>query len=88
MTTAARSRCYLTALGLVNALGTGKAEVAVRLFAGDTTGLVLREGWLAEGMARCGAVAAELPRVPREWCAKTRATSGSCSGRWLKSARK
>jgi 3-oxoacyl-[acyl-carrier-protein] synthase I len=68
-TTAARSRCYLTALGLVNALGRGKAEVAARLFAGDTTRLVLREGWLAEGMARVGAVDAELPRVPREWAA-------------------
>jgi 3-oxoacyl-[acyl-carrier-protein] synthase-1 len=58
------STCYLTALGLVNALGRGKAAVAARLFAGDTAGLVLEDGWLPERRARVGAVSAELARVP------------------------
>jgi 3-oxoacyl-[acyl-carrier-protein] synthase-1 len=61
------SRCYLTALGIVNALGRGKAEVAARLFAGDTSGLVLEEGWLPNRTARVGAVSRELPRVPAAW---------------------
>jgi 3-oxoacyl-[acyl-carrier-protein] synthase-1 len=61
------SACYLTALGLVNALGRGKAEVAARLFAGDTSGLVLEAGWLPQRAARVGAVASELPRVPSAW---------------------
>jgi 3-oxoacyl-[acyl-carrier-protein] synthase-1 len=59
--------CYLTALGIVNALGRGNAEVAARLFAGDTSGLVLEEGWLPQRAARVGAVASELPRVPAAW---------------------
>lgn len=66
-TTAPGRRGYLNALGVVNALGRGKAEVATRLFAGDTSGLKLQEGWLADGMARVGAVDAELPRVPAAW---------------------
>jgi 3-oxoacyl-[acyl-carrier-protein] synthase-1 len=55
---------YLSALGLVNALGRGKAAVARGLFAGDSSGLVLEEGWLPGRKARVGAVPGPLPAPP------------------------
>jgi 3-oxoacyl-[acyl-carrier-protein] synthase-1 len=61
--------CYLSALGLVNALGQGKAAVAAGLFAGDTSGLVLEDGWLPEGAARVGRVTATLPPLPPAFAA-------------------
>jgi len=48
---------FLSALGLVNALGRGKAAVARGLFLGDTGGLVLEEGWISGAPARVGRVA-------------------------------
>jgi 3-oxoacyl-[acyl-carrier-protein] synthase-1 len=51
-------------LGIINALGCGIAEVTARLAAGDTSGMLLKEGFLPAGPARVGAVQAELPQVP------------------------
>jgi 3-oxoacyl-[acyl-carrier-protein] synthase-1 len=59
-----RDRCYLHALGVVNALGSGARAVGAGLLAGDTSGMVCEEGWLPGLPARVGKVAAELPRVP------------------------
>lgn len=56
---------YLSALGLVSALGRGKAAVSRGLFAGATSGLVLEDGWLPGRPARVGRVAGALP-VPAE----------------------
>lgn len=58
---------YLSALGLVNVLGRGKAAIAPRLFAGDASGLVLEEGWLPGRPARVGRVAEPLPEVPSQF---------------------
>ena len=56
---------YLPALGLVNALGNSGAEVAARLFAGDTSGMARETGWLAAGSeAIVGRVRDDLPAVP------------------------
>ncbi len=56
---------YLSALGLVNALGNSREEVRRRLLAGDTSGLVREAGWLAGGgEALVGKVRGEPPRVP------------------------
>ena len=55
---------HLAALGVVCALGRGKAAVASGLFRGDTGGLVLEEGWLPGRPARVGRVAGELPAPP------------------------
>jgi 3-oxoacyl-[acyl-carrier-protein] synthase-1 len=52
---------FLSSLGLVNALGRGKAAVARGLFRGDTGGLVLEEGWIPGAPARVGRVAGPLP---------------------------
>lgn len=55
----------LEALGLVCALGRGKAEVARGLFAGDTSGLVEERGLLPEGRpARVGRVPGDLRPLP------------------------
>ncbi|MBS1785404.1 MAG: beta-ketoacyl-ACP synthase [Acidobacteria bacterium] len=55
----------LEALGLVCALGRGKAEVARGLFAGDTSGLVEEQGHLPEGRAaRVGRVPGDLRPLP------------------------
>jgi len=47
---------YLSALGLVNALGRGKPAVARGLFRGDTGGMGLEEGWVPGRPARVGRV--------------------------------
>lgn len=57
-------RYFLPALGLVNALGGGADEIAPRLFAGDTSGMVLEDGWLPDRPARVGRVRGDLPEVP------------------------
>jgi 3-oxoacyl-[acyl-carrier-protein] synthase-1 len=55
---------YLSALGLVNPLGRGKAAVARGLFRGETGGLVLQEAWIPGRPARVGAVPGPLPEPP------------------------
>lgn len=55
---------FLSALGLVNALGRGKAAVARGLFAGDAQGMVLQEGWLPGQAVRVGLVRGDLPALP------------------------
>jgi 3-oxoacyl-[acyl-carrier-protein] synthase-1 len=47
-------RSYLSAPGIINALGSGIDEIAPRLFSGDTSGLVLEQGWLPTGFSRVG----------------------------------
>lgn len=60
---------FLSALGLVNALGRGKTQVADGLFRGDTSNLRLETGWLPVKEARVGAVRTELPSVPEAFAA-------------------
>ncbi|EUJ11577.1 3-oxoacyl-(acyl-carrier-protein) synthase [Methylophilaceae bacterium 11] len=55
---------YLSALGIVNALGNGVDEISHKLFSGDTSGLVLEHGWQADGEARVGRVQSSLPEIP------------------------
>ena len=62
--TVAAAPVFLSALGLVNALGRGKAAVARGLFAGDASGMVLQEGWLPGQAVRVGAVPGDLPAPP------------------------
>lgn len=54
-------RCYLPALGMINALGGNCTEIAGGLFAGATRGMVLENGWLPDGPARVGKVSGVLP---------------------------
>jgi 3-oxoacyl-[acyl-carrier-protein] synthase-1 len=60
-----RAPCRLTALGQVNALGRTRAEIAPRLFAGDTSGLTLRADFVPERPIWVGAVHGELPPIPQ-----------------------
>ena len=57
-------RCFITAVGLANALGEGRDAVREGLLAGDTSGMVLEEGWAPDGPVRVGRVVAELPPMP------------------------
>lgn len=59
-----KQRTFLSALGIINALGSGKSEVARGVFAGDTAGLVLEEGWCHEALARVGRARGALPTLP------------------------
>jgi 3-oxoacyl-[acyl-carrier-protein] synthase-1 len=61
-----RTRIYLSSLGIINALGSGLADVARGLFAGDTTGLVLEEGWCPAAPARVGRARGALPEIPHK----------------------
>ncbi|MET0613403.1 MAG: beta-ketoacyl-[acyl-carrier-protein] synthase II, partial [Pseudomonas caspiana] len=55
---------YLNALGLICSLGSDREEVARRLFAADTSGMVEEGGWVPERILPVGAVKTELPQIP------------------------
>jgi 3-oxoacyl-[acyl-carrier-protein] synthase-1 len=55
---------YLTALGIVNALGSGKAEIARHLFAGWRRGIRLKDNLIPGAVASVGSVETLLPAVP------------------------
>lgn len=55
---------YLTALGIVNALGSGKKEVARHLFAASRHGIRLRDDLIPSTVACVGSVEVTLPDVP------------------------
>ncbi|MBS0545693.1 MAG: beta-ketoacyl-[acyl-carrier-protein] synthase family protein [Proteobacteria bacterium] len=59
-----KQRTFLSAPGIINALGCGSDEVARGLFAGDSGGMVLEECWLPTGSARVGRARGALPEVP------------------------
>lgn len=55
---------YLNALGVICSLGASREEVSRRLFAGDSSGMVVESGWVPERALPVGAVKAELPAMP------------------------
>ena len=57
---------YLNALGMINALGSNKEEVAAHLFAGDTGGMQPQEGYLLDQAVMAGAVHQALPEITGE----------------------
>lgn len=58
---------YLSALGIVSALGSGKEEVRRNLFAGERPGVVPRDDLMVDGSSvYAGAVLGPLPPVPDE----------------------
>lgn len=57
---------YLHALGIVCAAGRGKRQVAERLFAGDRSGMVIRNDLLLDGALTVGAVTGDLPDLASE----------------------
>jgi 3-oxoacyl-[acyl-carrier-protein] synthase-1 len=58
------SASFLNALGVVCALGAGKAAVAEALFAGDAGGLRPEAGWIPGHAPPLGAVRTPLPAIP------------------------
>jgi 3-oxoacyl-[acyl-carrier-protein] synthase I len=57
-------RLYLNALGIVNALGRGKQQVAENLFAGSRAGMITRGDLIPGRSVRVGAVEGPLPCLP------------------------
>lgn len=55
---------YLNALGVLCALGRGKAEVALRLLAGDVAGMQLHSQPVVGRLLPVGAVRSDLPAIP------------------------
>ncbi|WP_425316537.1 beta-ketoacyl-[acyl-carrier-protein] synthase family protein [Stutzerimonas chloritidismutans] len=55
---------YLNALGVICALGNGKAEVAARLFAGDASGMQVHPQPVAGRRLPVGAIRCALPALP------------------------
>jgi len=55
---------YLNALGVICALGSGKAEVAARLFDGDASGMQVHPQPVASRRLPVGAVRCALPALP------------------------
>jgi len=58
------SPAWLSAPGVVCALGTGIEQVAQRAFAGDTSGMRQHAGWVAARDLTLGKFAGELPSFP------------------------
>jgi 3-oxoacyl-[acyl-carrier-protein] synthase-1 len=58
-----KRRWFLSAPGIVSALGAGHEESSRRLFAGDASGMVLEDGWLPAGPARVGRAPGTLPGI-------------------------
>lgn len=55
-----RGGCFINAVGVVNALGRGRDAVRAALLEGDTSGMVLQDGWLPEAPARVGICKGDL----------------------------
>ncbi|MFB4392673.1 MULTISPECIES: beta-ketoacyl-[acyl-carrier-protein] synthase family protein [unclassified Pseudomonas] len=55
---------FLNALGVVCALGRGQAQVAKRLFAGDSAGMQPQAGWVPGRQLPVGEVVGQLPALP------------------------
>ena len=66
---------YLNALGIVNPLGTGKAEVARNLFAGSQSGMVRRDDLIPGRPIVTGVVAGPLPTIPERFAAHASRTN-------------
>ncbi len=68
---------YLNALGVICALGRNKHEVARNLFAGDCSGVRIKDGWVAERALPVAAVPGELAPIPQP-CWRTAAVTINC----------
>ncbi|WP_200551316.1 beta-ketoacyl-[acyl-carrier-protein] synthase family protein [Kosakonia sp. LAM2021] len=59
---------YISAIGMINALGNTCDEIAANLSRGVAPGMINRKGWLqGDGEVMLGGVDTELPPMPEEW---------------------
>ncbi|MFQ8717728.1 MAG: hypothetical protein ACLR9W_05775 [Enterobacter hormaechei] len=72
---------YLSAVGMVNALGNSADEIAANLIAGVAPGMRQRAGWL-QGLpeAVLGGVEGDLPPVPGSFSAHRSRNNHCCFG--------
>lgn len=60
---------YISAVGLINALGNSPDEIAANLTRGVAPGMRLRSGWLQDKDAVLGGVDGDLPAIPDSFAA-------------------
>ena len=61
---------YISAVGMINALGRSNAEIAANLTRGVAPGMQRREGWLYDAPdAMLGSVEGDLPTIPDSFSA-------------------
>ncbi|MCU6667365.1 beta-ketoacyl-[acyl-carrier-protein] synthase family protein [Enterobacteriaceae bacterium H4N4] len=60
---------YISAVGMVNALGNGADDIAANLTRGVAPGMRVRSGWLQNQDAVLGGVEGELPAIPDSFAA-------------------
>lgn len=61
---------YISAVGMINALGKDVTEIAANLVRGISPGMLLREGWIpGQGAVMLGGVDSELPSIPEAFSA-------------------
>jgi len=61
------TRCYVQAVGIVSALGSGVEPTRERLMRGDTRGMRVERGWVPDAEACVGRVSTELASLPHKW---------------------
>jgi len=61
------TRCYIQAVGIVSALGSGIDATRARLMSGDARGMRVERGWVPGAEACVGPVGSELPSLPEKW---------------------
>lgn len=59
--------CYVHAVGLISALGSGVTATRAALMRGDTSGMRIESGWLPDGNSCVGRVSAELAPLPAQF---------------------
>lgn len=59
-----QSPIYLSNPGMVNALGSGRQQIATALWNGDISGMVAEAGWIPQRVVPVGRVHGDLPEVP------------------------
>lgn len=80
---------YISAVGMINALGNNLDDIAANLTRGVAPGMRPRAGWLqGHPQAVLAGVDGELPVIPENSLRTARATIRSCWRRWRRSSRR
>lgn len=80
---------YISAVGMINALGNNLDEIAANLTRGVAPGMRPRAGWLqGHPQTVLAGVDGELPLIPENSLRTARATIRSCWRRWRRSSRR
>ncbi len=79
---------YISAVGMINALGRDNDEIAANLARGIAPGMRPREGWLQHPQAVFAGVDSELPAIPDTFSAHRSRNNQLLLARWRKFSRR